>query len=114
MDATRSRWVAVTIGPIWMVGSSGYATGIEATRVVNRSMKSSWRTSGDQQSGLQAADLAAVAQRAEAEGLDGELEVGVVEDDGGRLAAQLQSRPGEVAPAQLRDASACGRRPGEG
>ena len=52
------------------------------------------------------AALAGGAEAAEQRALDGEVEVGVVHDDQRVLAAELQARRLQVAPAQLADARA--------
>ena len=60
------------------------------------------------------ADLALVQERAPRAGADGELEVGVVEDDQRRVAAQLQVGALEMACGRLSDATAGGSGAGEG
>src|SRR5205814_7577533 len=60
------------------------------------------------------AGLAVVHQRRELEPFDGLLEVGVVEDDRGRLAAELETHALELLAADAGDLAAGSSRTGEG
>ena len=68
---------------------------------------------GCEDAGLGDACLAVVHERRHLEAVHGGGQVGVVEDDGGRLAAELERHPLELLAADAGDAPAGSRRAGE-
>ena len=72
-------------------------------RASKRARNSSWTRSCDDHGAQRRAALARGAEAAEQRALDGEVEVGVVHDHERVLAAELQARRLQVAPAQLAD-----------
>ena len=112
--STRSRWRSATRGPIWVLASKGSptrtwekalarASTISSCRLRLTTMRVSeeqtWPVShalGTGQRGRRCRD------------------VHVVEDDGGRLPAELEGASGDPLAADRRDAPARGRGAGEG
>ena len=87
------RCAALVSGPVSAFSSNGPPRRICPARATRASTKSSWIESCDDQPGAGRADLAGVQEDRGERVVEGDLEVGVGEDDVGVLAARARGRP---------------------
>ena len=100
--------VSLITGPITVSSSLGLPTFRPRTRSAKRSTNSSWTFASTIEAVRRHADLALVQELAEDGRVDGEVQVGVVEDDGRAVPAQLE---GHLLEIGLRAASSAMCRP---
>ena len=115
-DSSRMRasCAAELIAPMSVFLSSGSPTRRVAIRRFNESSTASYAALLDQQAGARAADVALVEEDAVDDALDGLVDGGVVEDDVGGLAAELEGDPFARAGDRPGDLPADLGRAGEG
>ena len=111
--STRSCWRFATSGPISVAASAGSPTVEAADHRRQRVDDLVVALAAGEDARLRNARLAVVHQRRDLEPLDRGGEVGVVEDDRGRLAAELEAHALELLTADRGDAPARGGRTGE-
>ena len=103
--STRSCWRWATSGPISVAGSSGSPTCMPPTIGRERVDDLVVVGAAGEDAGLRDARLAVVHERRELQALHRRGEVGVVEDDRGRLAAELEADALELLTADRGDAA---------